>query len=215
MMILGVAIGGAVPNVPSWEEGYHSNSVGGVLGAMLKPVGGFGKFILVLLAVSVLANVAGTVYALTLNFQALFYIVRIRIPRLVYTVVVTAIIIPVAIKVAESFLDSLSNFLGVIGYWPACFVAVVLLEHHVIRKGKLENYNLEAWENAKALPSGLAALGASVCSFGLVIPSMSQIWYTGPIAERTGDIGFELAFATTALLYLPFRKLEIKLRGSI
>lgn len=68
-MVLGAAIGGAVPNVPAWQAGYDSNSVGGVLGAMLEPVHGFGKFLLVLMALSMLGNVSGSVYALTLNFK--------------------------------------------------------------------------------------------------------------------------------------------------
>ncbi|EOO03989.1 putative purine-cytosine permease fcy22 protein [Phaeoacremonium minimum UCRPA7] len=215
LMILGAAIGGAVPNVPSWEEGYNTNNVGGVLGAMLEPSGGFGKFLLVLLALSVLGNVVGSIYALTLNFQALLFLVRIRIPRIVYTIIATAIIIPVAIKVAANFFDSLSNFLGIIGYWPAAFVAVIVLEHLVFRKGKAENYDLTQWETARGLPTGLAALGAAVLCFGMVIPGMAQIWYTGPIAVHTGDIGFEMAFALTAALYVPFRFLEVKLLDRI
>ncbi|CAG9991105.1 unnamed protein product [Clonostachys byssicola] len=213
LMILGAAIGGAVPNVPAWEEGYNSTSVGGVLAAMLQPVGGFGKFLLVLLALSVLANIVGSVYALTLNFQALFWLLRIRLPRLVYTIVATAVIIPVAIKVAAEFLSSLSNFLGIIGYWPACFVAVILVEHFIFRKGQYKNYNIEQWDKGKELPLGVAALAASICSFGLVVPGMSQIWFTGPLAVYTGDIGFETAFVVTAICYVPFRYIEKKLTG--
>ncbi|KAK7429129.1 hypothetical protein QQZ08_004344 [Neonectria magnoliae] len=215
LMILGAAIGGAVPNVPAWGDGYNTNSVGGVLGAMLQPTGRFGKFLLVILSLSVIANMAGSVYALTLNCQALFYLVRIRIPRVAYTIAATAIILPVAMKVAAEFLESLSNFLGIIGYWPACFVAVVLLEHFVFRKGKADNYDLSGWDSAKALPSGIAALGAATLSFTLVVPSMSQIWFTGPIAQKTGDIGFEMAFFLTAILYVPLRMVETKVRGHL
>jgi len=46
-----------------------------------------------------------------------------------------------------------------------------------------------------------------------VIPSMNQAWYTGPIARKTGDIGFEVAMEATALLYIPLRQLEKKWRG--
>lgn len=42
---------------------------------------------------------------------------------------------------------------------------------------------------------------------------MYQIWYEGPIAKRTGDIGFEMAFAVAGLTYYPFRSLEIRLLG--
>jgi purine-cytosine permease-like protein len=41
---------------PDWAAAYASGSVGGLLGAVLAPVGGFGKFCLVLLALSIVAN---------------------------------------------------------------------------------------------------------------------------------------------------------------
>jgi hypothetical protein len=50
-------------------------------------------------------------------------------------------------------------------------------------------------------------------SFALVIPSMDQVLYTGLIARKTGDIGFEVAMVVTALLYVPLRHLEKHWRG--
>lgn len=213
LQILGAAIAGALPNVESWSEGYATNDVGGVLGAMLQPVGGFGKFLLVLLALSVVPNAAGSMYGLALNWQAVFNLIHLRIPRVIYPLAITAVVIPISIRVAAEFLPSLFNFVGIIGFWPSCFITVIVLEHFVFRKGRMENYNLDDWDSARALPTGLAALGASVCSLGLVIPGLEKTWYTGPIAAHTGDIGFEMAIAVTALLYVPFRMIEIKLRG--
>jgi len=34
----------------------------------------------------------------------------------------------------------------------------------------------------------------------------------GPIAKKTGDIGFELAFVVAGLVYVPLRLLEIRMR---
>ena len=42
---------------------------------------------------------------------------------------------------------------------------------------------------------------------------MSQVWYTGPIARTTGDIGFEMAVVVTTLLYIPLRHVEKRWRG--
>ena len=70
-----------------------------------------------------------------------------------------------------------------------------------------------AFHGLPVLPSGVAALGAGVLSFGLVVPCMAQVWWTGPIAESTGDIGFEVAFALSALLYVPLRLLERRILG--
>jgi purine-cytosine permease-like protein len=114
LMVLGAAIGGATPNVPSWSEGYDNFSVGGVLMAMLTPAGGFGKFVAVLLALSLVGNLAAAMYSISLNFQLLlpFFV---RIPRMVFTIVYTVVVIPVAISAAKSFFDSLENFIYLIG----------------------------------------------------------------------------------------------------
>ena len=73
---LGVACAIAVPTVPSWEVAFEGGNVGGLLAEMLSPVGTFGKFLVVLLAINLTSNIAATFYSMTLNFQIL-------IPRLV------------------------------------------------------------------------------------------------------------------------------------
>lgn len=206
-MTLGAAIGGAIPNVPGWQEAFDKNQIGGVLGAMLAPVNGFGRFLLVVLALSLLANMSSTMYAITLNFQM---IMPLRVPRYVYSVVTTAIVIPLAIKAVENFFLNLEHLVALIGYWSASFVGIIFAENCVFRRDTANAYNAEIWDVSSALPSGFAAVGAAVLSFGLVIPCIGQVWWTGPIAKTTGDIGFVVAFVCSALFYLPLRFLERK-----
>lgn len=219
LMSLGAAIAGALPNVPEWQEAYDRTLVGGVLAAMLSPAGGFGKFVVVLLSLTLLGNTAGTMYAITLNFQTLVPWL-VRVPRYVFALVVTAVVIPVAVRsVAADFFVSLENFVALIGYWSAAFVGIVGVEHLVFRRPSAsaaswaEAYDHAAWSDASRLPLGIAAVASGVLSFGLVVPCMAQVWYTGPIAETTGDIGFEVAFVLSSLLYVPLRMLEKKLSG--
>ncbi|EOD46937.1 putative purine-cytosine permease fcy22 protein [Neofusicoccum parvum UCRNP2] len=214
LMILGAAIGGAVPNVPAWNEGYELFSTGGVLEAMLRPAGGFGKFIAVLLAFSLIGNVGASMYTVTLNWQILIPWF-VRLPRIVFSVVTTAVMIPVAITAADNFFYSLENFLGIVSYWPAAFAAIVIIEHVYFRKSDSNTYDRAIWKDVRKLPSGIAAIAAGIGSFALVIPCMAATWYTGPIAEHTGDIGFEVAFALAGLLYVPLRTLEIRLQGRL
>ncbi|KAI1773828.1 permease for cytosine/purines, uracil, thiamine, allantoin-domain-containing protein [Hypoxylon cercidicola] len=212
LMVLGAAIAGAINSIPEWEEGYEATQVGGVLAAMLSRAGGFGKFVVVVLSLSLLGNNAATMYSITLNFQILIPQLVV-VPRYVFAVVITAILIPVSIKAAAEFFANLSNFLAVIGYWCAAFVAVLMVEHIVFRKGQYHTYEHDNWNVASRLPLGVAALTASALSFAVAIPSMSQVWFEGPIAQRSGDIGFEVAFAITAALYVPFRYLEKRFSG--
>ena len=123
-------------------------------------------------------------------------------------------LIPLAIVGAHKFYTALTNFLGLISYWGSAYGAIVLVEHVLFRRNAAA-YNIEDWNNPRRLPSGIAALGAGACSFGLVVSCMDQVWFVGPIAKSTGDIGFEVAFALSAILYVPFRTLELRIRGSL
>ncbi|KAI1199118.1 NCS1 nucleoside transporter [Nemania serpens] len=210
LLVLGAAIGGAIAAVPAWEQGYATNAVGGVLAAMLAPAGGFGQFVVVVLSLTLLGNIAATTYSVTLNFQILVPQL-VRVPRYVFSLVVTAVVIPVSVRAAADFFLNLQYFLSLIAYWSAAFVAVVVVEHVVFRRGRYDTYGHDAWDSASRLPWGAAALTAAVLSFALVVPSVAQVWFTGPIAKTTGDIGFELAFVVTAILYLPLRALEKRL----
>lgn len=112
---------------------------------------------------------------------------------------------------ATHFYNALTDFLGLISYWASAFAAIVLVEHLVFRKNDPDAYDAEVWNVPSRLPPGIAALGAGILSFGLVIPCMDQAWFVGPIAKTTGDIGFEVAFGVSALLYTILRALEIRL----
>lgn len=101
LMVLGAAIGGAVPNVPAWSAAYESYSVRGVLASMLTRAGGFGKFVVVVLAFSMIGNIGISMYSIALNIQ-MFLPVLVRVPRSIFSIIVTAILIPVSIEAAKS-----------------------------------------------------------------------------------------------------------------
>lgn len=214
LMTLGAAMGGAVPNIPDWQAGYEVNTASGVLAAMLHSVGGFGRFVTVILGFSMLGNLAATMYSITLNLQMLVPWL-FRIPRVIFSMIITGIVIGVAVEAAKSFFVNLENFLGVIGYWSAAFIGIVFVEHVLFRRSSFSMYtkNEEAWDDSKQLPLGVAAVSAGLLCLGLLVPGMAQIWYTGPIGEKTGDIGFEVAFVLSAFAYVPLRYLERKMCG--
>jgi len=214
LLILGAAIGGAVPNIESWNAAYEVSGIGGVMGEMLTPARGFGKFVMVLLALSVIGNISISMYSVALNLQMLLPFFA-RIPRFFFIAVTMAIMIPFAIRSSEEWETSLENFLALIGYWAGCYDAVVIEELVIFRKMDFSTYDHSIWNVARELPTGLAALGASLISFALIVPGMAEAWYTGPIAKTTGDIGFESAFIVTGICYFPLRWLEIKWRGRL
>ncbi|KAI3397771.1 hypothetical protein diail_10424 [Diaporthe ilicicola] len=214
LLILGAAIGGAVPNVPEWSAAYSSLGIGGVMAEMLAPAGGFGKFVLALLALSVIGNIAISMYSVALNMQMLVPCFA-RVHRFLFIVATFAVMIPCSVEAARAWEESLENFLALIGYWAGCFVAVLVEELVVFRRMDYASLDHAAWNVGRELPTGVPALLASLISFALVVPGMAEAWYTGPIAEKTGDIGFEMAFVVTGLFYFPLRWLEIRWRGRL
>ncbi|KAF5363078.1 hypothetical protein D9758_012604 [Tetrapyrgos nigripes] len=222
LQCLGAAVASSAPLVPSWSQGYnvggHSN-IGGLLEAMLRPVGNFGKFLTVLLSLSVTGNIAATFYSISLNIQ-LFIPMFVRVPRYVFSLVATAIVLPLAIVGSHRFYDTLENFLALIGYWASDYITIILVEHFVYRRRNLVysttmGYDLSQWNRPRQLPTGIPALLAGVLSFGLIIPCMSQVLYEGPIGKRTGDIGFEVGFFLCGVLYLVLRSVEVRWRGRV
>ena len=62
--MIGAAFAAAAPGVPSWSTGFKDGSdMGGLIAAVLDPAGGFGKFMLVLIAVSTSSACAPTIYS--------------------------------------------------------------------------------------------------------------------------------------------------------
>lgn len=212
LMVLGAAIGGAIPSLPAWTTAFADASTGGVLLEMLAPVHGFGKFLAVIIAFSLLGNIAGTMYAITIQFQMLLPVFS-RVPRYVFAVVTTAIVIGAAIPISKSLQDSLENFLGLISYWGAIFVAIAGTEFVVFRGRDPAAYDPSMWNDARRLPVGAAAVASVFLPFGLIVPCMAETWYTGAIAKTTGDIGTEVGFVLCVLVYLVLRTVEIRLTG--
>ncbi|KAF8156873.1 cytosine-purine permease [Crassisporium funariophilum] len=207
--MVGAAFASAAPGIPSWSTGFQEgNSVGGLLSAVLAPAGGFGKFVLVLIALSTSSACAPTMYTFGNSFMAIAPFFA-RVPRYVFTVVSEAILIPVAIIGAKRFYTTLVDILSIIGYWSTVFAAIVLTEHFIFRRNNFDYYFIEQWDQPQKLPLGVAALLAFFGAFGIIVPSMSQTWYTGPIARAgSGDIGVLTGAVAGVLLYAMLRAVE-------
>src|ERR1700730_13755808 len=158
----------------SWQF----DKVGGdLLAAVASPLGGFGKILVALLALSVIANNIPNDYSLGLSMQVLGRTFQ-RVPRYVWTLIGAVVYVVIAIIGGGNFSATLESFLLVIAYWLGPWGVVLVLEHFVFRRG---TYNVDGWNNPNKLPLGWAAIAALV--FGLigVYLGASQSLFTGPI----------------------------------
>ncbi|KAI1392993.1 permease for cytosine/purines, uracil, thiamine, allantoin-domain-containing protein [Hypoxylon trugodes] len=215
LMVLGAAIGGAVFSIPAWTAAYETGGIGAVIGNILiTRLGDFGRFVLVVLGLSVLGTCGRDVYTISFNLTAVAPFLR-RVPRIALSIIATAAIIAVAIPASKSFVTSVTTFLSIIGYYAGASVTCFLTEYLWFRKGNPHSFDPKIWNNGRALPTGLSALAAVLIAWAFIIPSMQADWYTGPIAEKTGDLGFEFTVVVAFLSYIPIRSLEIRIRGRL
>jgi len=71
--MLGAAFAAKAPAITSWETGFENGSnVGGLLSAVLAPTKGFGKFLVVLVALSIPSACAPTMYTFGEDSSHLF-----------------------------------------------------------------------------------------------------------------------------------------------
>ncbi len=205
--ILGVAFTTALGSVKAWNTAFGSfGDVGGLLSAVVSPLGGFGSFILVLLALSIIANNIPNDYSLGLSMQVLGKTFQ-QVKRYVWTLIGAVIYIAIALIGSTNFSGTLDNFLLLISYWLAPWTVILVLEHFVFRHGR---YNVDDWNTRSRLPIGWAAIVSMAIGLVGVYLGASQLLFTGPIAARLGtDIGFELGFVFAGIAYFFLRRVEL------
>lgn len=218
--MLGAAIGTAMAandNNNAYMDGYHASGIGGLLATVLvPPLGHFGKFCLVVLALSIIANNCPNIYSVSLSLQVLARTTQ-RVPRFVWTFVGTLIYVAVAIPGYSQFENVLENFMLLIAYWLAIYEGIAVSEHVFFKRG-FGGYQPEAYMDKEKLPPGIAAVTAFCFGVMGAVMGMAQVWFTGPVGrlcggEEGGDVGFELAFGFAAVSFCGLRYWEKRYFG--
>lgn len=159
-----------------YQDGYKASSTGGLLGAVLiYHLGGFGKFCLVMLALSIIANNCPNIYSVGLTVQVLGRWIQ-WVPRFVWTTIATGAYIAIAIPGYSHFEAVLENFMNFIGYWLAIYSSIGLTEHFVFKRG-FSGYRPENYDVPEKLPPGIAAVFAFCCGVIGMVAGMSQVWW--------------------------------------
>ncbi|KAL2042025.1 hypothetical protein N7G274_005213 [Stereocaulon virgatum] len=211
--MLGLAVATATTDTvnTSYLEGYKNAGVGGLLAAVLfPPLGRFGEFCLVILALSIIANNCPNIYSLTFSLQLMTHYTQ-AVPRFIWTFIGTLVYCAIAIPGYGHFETVLENFMLLIGYWLAIYEGISLTEHFII---KYRKYDISIWNSPSLLPPGLAAVLAFCFGVFGAVMGMAQVWFIGPVGRKIGtpgfggDVGFELAFLFAGISFLGLRMVE-------
>lgn len=104
------------------------------------------------------------------------------------------------------------------GYWLAIYEGVAVTDHFLFKRS-ISNYDPKIYASPRLLPPGVAAIAAFLFGVLGAVLGMSQPWFVGPIARIIGeppfgaDVGFELSFGFTAVTYMLFRTIELRMVG--
>src|SRR6266852_3061494 len=191
---------------------------GDLLAAVASPLGGFGTFLVVLLALSVIANNIPNDYSLGLSMQVLGKAFQ-RVKRYVWTLIGAVVYVAIALPVASNFNQTLTSFLLLIAYWLGPWAIILIIEHFVFRHGR---YNVDDWNTPSRLPIGWAAVVSMAIGLIGAALGFAQVFtingvttpITGPIGGLINkpygmDVGFELGLVLAAISYLILRRIEL------
>ncbi|KAK6414477.1 Vitamin B6 transporter [Oleoguttula sp. CCFEE 5521] len=211
-LLVGIGLGSGLATNTTWSEAYGV-SQGALIVQGLSPIGTFGSFCSIIIALGLVSNMVLPIYAAGIDFQALNSYFA-KIPRVVWNAISCIIFTVCAIAGRAHLAAIFTNFLALMGYWVVIWIAIMLEEHLIFRKWMSLGWNWDAWNDRKLLPVGYAAFVAFLVGWAGAIISMAQVWYIGPLAARIGDYGADLgnfvAFAWAGLVYPPLRWLEVR-----
>jgi purine-cytosine permease-like protein len=90
MHSIGASFAASAPFVPRWSEGYNNGrSVGGLLHAVLSPLGVFGDILTVMIALTIPSACTLSMYSCCTSFMTVSSVFA-KIPRNVYSIISTA-----------------------------------------------------------------------------------------------------------------------------
>ncbi|KAF1846145.1 uncharacterized protein K460DRAFT_339104 [Cucurbitaria berberidis CBS 394.84] len=211
--VLGVGLGCGMLANADWEAAF-AVSQGALIVEAYKPLGAFGSFCGVVVALGLVANLIVPTYSSGIDAQILGRWAG-AVPRVVWNTVGVVIYTVCALAGREHLAVIFTNFTSLMGYWVSVWIAITLEEHFIFRRKT--GFNWEVWNQKKKLPLGIAAFVAFVVGWVGAIMCMAQAWYIGPIAKQVGtqgaDMGNFVGFAWAALVYFPLRMWELKRFG--
>jgi NCS1 nucleoside transporter family len=210
--MLGVGLASGVDNDPALAAA--GGGTGALIVAGFDSLGGFGKFCSVIVALGLIANIVPPTYSSGIDFQILGNIPN-QIPRFIWNTIGVIIYTICALAGRDHLSEIFTNFLALMGYWVAIWIAITLEEQFIFRRKR--GYVWRDWNKPSALPLGIAAFTAFCVGWVGAVLCMAQVYYIGPIARMVGDYGADMGnyvgFAWAALVYPPLRVLELKWTG--
>ena len=187
-LIVGIGLASGIATNPAYAAAYDIGQ-GNLLVQGFSSLGRFGKFLGVVIALGLIANLVAPTYSSGIDFQILGRVAE-RVPRIVWNTCGVIIYTVCALAGRNSLSEIFTNFLALMGYWVAIWIAITVEEQIIFRRQR--GYDWASWNQQDKLPIGIAALVAFLIGWAGAILCMAQVWYIGPIAKELGEFGADV-----------------------
>ncbi|KIW96771.1 uncharacterized protein Z519_02162 [Cladophialophora bantiana CBS 173.52] len=211
--LIGIGLASGIPLRQAWADAVEISS-GALFVEAFRPLGNFGHFCSVILALGLISNNVPGTYSAALSFQLLGRWFN-YLPRVFWTTIAVVIYTVCACAGRKHLFTIVEGFVVIMGYWTAVWVALTMEEEFIFRRGT-RKYDWTDWNDKNKLPIGIAALIAFCVGWVGAVLGMWQTYFTGPLARLVGDgidLGIPVAASWGALVYPPLRYLELKYIG--
>ena len=187
-LIVGIGLASGVTVNQAYSAAF-STGQGNLLVEGFSSLHGFGKFLGVVIALGLIANTIYPTYSSGIDFQILGRMAQ-KVPRFIWNTVGVVIYTVCALAGRNHLSEIFTNFLALMGYWLAIWIAIILEEQIIFRRRT--GYDWTVWNQQSKLPVGIAALIAFLIGWAGAILCMAQVWYIGPIARQVGEYGADV-----------------------
>ena len=187
-LIVGIGLASGVTNNAAYSAAY-SGGQGNLIVEGFSSLHGFGKFLSVVIAFGLISNIIYPTYSSGIDFQILGRTAQ-RVPRFIWNTVGVIIYTVCALAGRDHLSEIFTNFLALMGYWLAIWIAIILEDQIIFRRRT--GYDWTVWNQEEKLPVGIAALIAFLVGWAGAILCMAQVWYIGPIAKQVGEYGADV-----------------------
>ncbi|KAK3044859.1 hypothetical protein LTS18_000165, partial [Coniosporium uncinatum] len=177
-LLIGVGLATGVASNPTWSTAYEV-SQGALIVEGYRPLGSFGSFCSVVVALGLIANMIPPTYASGVDMQVLGRHLAM-VPRVVWNTLGVVVYTVCAAAGRAHLAEIFTNFLALMGYWTSIWIAITIEEHIFFRRKR--KFDWTVWDKKDKLPLGIAAFVAFVVGWVGAILCMAQVWYIGPIA---------------------------------
>jgi purine-cytosine permease-like protein len=171
--MIGIGLASGIASNAEWASAYGT-SQGALAVEAFRPLGTFGSFLSVVLALGLVANLIPPTYSSGVDFQVLGRHFE-RVPRVFWNTAGCVVYTVCAIAGRQHLAEIFTNFLALMGYWVSIWIAIVLEEHLIFKVWRQNGWHWDAWNDPRKLPLGFAALTAFLLGWAGAILCMAQV----------------------------------------